>query len=212
MDEVFKCLAKRFLIEIEKARIAGVKVNAARLSDELGLSTDLVNGLVSRLKREGLITLRKETLLLTNEGRKQLKVAVTGGVFDIVHLGHLKTLMEAKKRCDLLVVIIARDETVLKTKSKRPVNNEEKRLKIVESLKPVDIAILGDIKDFNKPLSKINPDLIILGHDQELPPQLGKLMNKYVVERLNVHVDGESTTNILNRIRNVLRKEDFKSD
>jgi len=102
------------------------------------------------------------------EGKKQ-KIVLASGVFDLLHLGHVKFLEEAKKaggRGAKLIVIVARDSTVEKRKGIRPVIPENQRRALVESLKVVDEAILG-YEDFNmgKVIEKIKPDIIAVGHD-----------------------------------------------
>jgi len=93
-----------------------------------------------------------------------LKRVVATGTFDIIHPGHITFLEEAKKLGDELIVIVAREKNV-KHKPK-PVIPEEQRRKVVEALKPVDKAILGDRDDIFKPIMELKPDVIVLGYDQ----------------------------------------------
>ncbi len=93
-----------------------------------------------------------------------MKKVVATGTFDIIHPGHIRFLEEAKKLGDYLVVIVAREKNV-KHKPK-PVIPEEQRRRVVEALKPVDEAILGDENDIFKPIERIKPDVIVLGYDQ----------------------------------------------
>lgn len=91
---------------------------------------------------------------------------MASGVFDILHTGHISYLEQAKAVGDELVVVVACDSTVRKRKHD-PVTPEAMRLKIVQSLKPVDRAILGkDTGDFFETLKEVNPDIIMLGFDQ----------------------------------------------
>jgi FAD synthetase len=90
---------------------------------------------------------------------------VTTGVFDLIHLGHIHMLQAAKGHGDELIVIIARDETVLKQKH-NPINPEEVRRQIVENLKPVDRAVLGHRGDIYQIITELQPDVIALGFDQ----------------------------------------------
>ncbi len=122
--------------------------------------------------------------------RENRRIVLASGVFDLLHLGHVKFLEEAKKtggpNAELLV-IIARDSTVEKTKGRKPIMSESQRLALVESLKVVDKAVLGfedfDIADV---IAKIKPDIIALGHDQE---DMEKQVRKYVEEHnLDVEV------------------------
>jgi FAD synthetase len=90
---------------------------------------------------------------------------MASGVFDLIHLGHVHYLEEAKKLGDELVVVVARDSTVRKEKHE-PITPEEFRRDLVESLKPVDKAVLGGEGDMFKVVEELKPDIIALGYDQ----------------------------------------------
>jgi len=107
---------------------------------------------------------------MAGEKRKK-KVVLASGVFDLLHLGHVRFLEEAKKAGGPnaeLIVIVARDSTVEKRKNRKPVIPEKQRRALVESLKVVDDAFLG-YEDFsvNNVVEKLKPDVIAVGHDQE---------------------------------------------
>ncbi len=125
-----------------------------------------VSGLLKELEKEGLIEIKEGVILPTEKGRSKVKVVLTGGVFDIIHPGHIYTLKKAKGLGDLLVVVVARDKTVLKMRGKSAVNDERLRLELVSSLKPVDLAILGSERDMFEVIERIRPDIIALGYDQ----------------------------------------------
>jgi FAD synthetase len=93
-----------------------------------------------------------------------VKVMATG-TFDILHMGHIYFLKEAKKLGDELVVIVACDSTVRKLKHE-PVTPEKMRLQIISELKIVDDAFLGQKDDIYKIVEEIKPDIIALGYDQ----------------------------------------------
>ena len=105
---------------------------------------------------------------MANKPRK--KVVLASGVFDLLHLGHVRFLEEAKKTGGenaKLIVIIARDSTVEKTKGRKPIMSEDQRRALVESLKVVDEAALGyEDLDIGEVIEKIKPDVIALGYDQ----------------------------------------------
>ena len=88
------------------------------------------------------------------------------GTFDIFHKGHENFLKQAKKYGDYLIVIIARDKTVLKIKGKLPRNNEQKRLKVIGESKLTDKVVLGSLADKYKVIEKFKPNVICLGYDQ----------------------------------------------
>tara|TARA_A100001035_G_scaffold259764_1_gene237502 strand:+ start:577 stop:1074 length:498 start_codon:yes stop_codon:yes gene_type:complete len=90
------------------------------------------------------------------------------GIFDLLHAGHLHYVEQAKSLGEELVVVIAHDETVRKQKHE-PVTGQDLRRRMVEGLKPVDRAIIGNppgVPIFEI-LKQINPDLIALGYDQK---------------------------------------------
>jgi FAD synthetase len=101
---------------------------------------------------------------------KKRRVVLASGVFDLLHLGHVKFLEEAKKaggKNAQLVVIIARDSTVEENKGRKTIMPENQRRALVESLKVVDEAVLGlEEFDVGDVIKKIRPDIITLGYDQ----------------------------------------------
>jgi FAD synthetase len=107
---------------------------------------------------------------MANKSRKQT-IVLASGVFDLLHLGHVRFLEEAKKaggKTAKLIVIIARDSTIEKTKGKKPIMSEGQRCALVESLKVVDEAVLGyEGLEIGEVIEKIKPDIIALGYDQE---------------------------------------------
>ena len=107
---------------------------------------------------------------MANKEMKKKTIVLASGTFDLLHLGHVKFLEEAKKvggENAKLIVIVARDSTVEKRKGKKPIMPEDQRRALVESLKVVDEAILG-YEDFSigMTIEKIKPNIIAVGHDQ----------------------------------------------
>ena len=90
------------------------------------------------------------------------------GVFDLLHAGHLHYLEQAKSLGDHLTVVVAHDDTV-RIRKHEPVTNHDLRRRMVEGLKPVDEAIIGNSPDVSifEILPLVNPDIIALGYDQE---------------------------------------------
>jgi len=107
---------------------------------------------------------------LTKPSRNLIRVVLAGGVYDVLHLGHLAALTEAKRLGDVLVVVVATDVTVETLKERKPLFPEEDRRALVEGLKPVDVAILGyeDVGfGFEQVLAEVKPDIVAFGYDQE---------------------------------------------
>ena len=126
---------------------------------------------------------------MAGENRKKT-VVLASGVFDLLHLGHVRFLEEAKKTGEEnaeLIVIIARDRTVEKTKGRKPIMSENQRRALVESLKVVDEAVLGfEEFDLGDVIERIKPDVIALGYDQA---NVEKAAKEYVKNhKLNIQV------------------------
>ena len=97
-----------------------------------------------------------------------MKRIMAVGVFDLLHAGHLHYLEQAKALGQHLTVVIAHDDTV-RIRKHEPVTNHDLRRRMVEGLKPVDDAIIGnppEVPIFDI-LPIVNPDIIALGYDQE---------------------------------------------
>jgi FAD synthetase len=121
---------------------------------------------------------------------RQRQTVLATGAFDLVHLGHIKFLQESKKKGGpgaRLVVVIARDSTVLERKGSLPVIPEQARRDIVASLKPVNKAILGHPKfDMLGILREVKPDVVTVGYDQnEIKASLKRLIKR---ENLRIRV------------------------
>ncbi len=90
------------------------------------------------------------------------------GVFDLLHAGHLHYLEQSKSLGSHLTVVVAHDDTV-RLRKHEPVTNHDLRRRMVEGLKPVDEAIIGNSPDVSifEILASVNPQIIALGYDQE---------------------------------------------
>ena len=94
------------------------------------------------------------------------KIILAGGVFDIIHPGHIHTLNAAKALGDVLVVAIATDKTAQKMKKRPPLHNQELRRELVSYLSMVDRAVIGHEDDIFETVKEIKPNIIVLGYDQ----------------------------------------------
>ena len=98
------------------------------------------------------------------------KRVLAAGKFDILHLGHIAYLEQAKELAGKdgeLIVVLARDKTVERERGAPPVFPQEQRRRIVESLVYVDKAVIGlDTEDHTIIVEQIKPDIIALGYDQ----------------------------------------------
>jgi FAD synthetase len=144
-----------------------------------------------------------------------MKRIMAVGVFDLLHAGHLHYLEQAKALGQHLTVVIAHDDTV-RVRKHEPVTNHDLRRRMVEGLKPVDTAIIGnppEVPLFDI-LPVVKPDIIALGYDQEHAEesinkklqQLGYQDIQVVrVEGLSEDLDG--TRKIIARILDLSQKK-----
>ncbi len=138
------------------------------------------------------------------------------GVFDLLHAGHLHYLEQAKALGNHLTVVVAHDDTV-RIRKHEPVTNHDLRRRMVEGLKPVDEAIVGNSPDVSifEILPVVNPEIIALGYDQEhaedsIRQKLNELGYGAIkvtrVEGLSDDLDG--TRKIIARVLELSRKKD----
>jgi len=134
-----------------------------------------------------------------------VKVLATG-VFNVLHPGHLLFLEEAKKLGDELDVIVSSDAIASKLKEGFLLPQEQ-RAKMVGALKPVDKVFVGDDYDTLKLIPLIQPDVIALGHDQDvdegrLEGQLATVGSKAKIVRIIRELEGglSSSTEILRKL------------
>jgi len=93
-----------------------------------------------------------------------MRRVVATGTFDILHPGHVYYLEASRTLGDELHVIVARDANVKHKPA--PVIPESQRLRMVQALKVVDYARLGDEHDMFVPIEAIRPDVITIGFNQ----------------------------------------------
>jgi len=110
-------------------------------------------------------TMCDNTFTATGEHMKRVMAV---GVFDLLHAGHLHYMEQAKSLGDHLTVVVAHDDTV-RMRKHEPVTGQELRCRMVNGLKPVDEALIGnppEVPIFDI-LPVVKPDIIALGYDQE---------------------------------------------
>ena len=136
-------------------------------TNQLGRLEDLGLIVTKQVDRDSETRSSNMTCTLTNLGREQIKVVLVGGVFDLLHVGHIHTLKSAKLLGDVLIIVVATDSTVSNLKKNRKIYHDEKsRLELVSSIKFVDKAVIGRKKSIYDTVEFVRPDIIALGYDQ----------------------------------------------
>ncbi len=131
---------------------------------KLPVNPDHLKAKIESFEKNGIVESDKKTL--TDLGRSAIRVVLAGGVFDIIHPGHIHTLRAAKALGNVLIVVIATDQTAQKMKHRLPLHNMELRRDLVNSLLMVDYAVVGHEGDIFNTVALVKPDIIALGYDQ----------------------------------------------
>ena len=144
--------------------------------------------------------------MVKNKGQ----VVFTNGCFDILHVGHVQMLSEAKKRGDHLIVGLNSDASVKRLKGdNRPVNNQGDRKYLLESIRYVDEVIIFDEDTPIELIRRIRPNLLVKGGDWPIEQIVGsEFVMSYggKVESL-IFKDGYSTTNIISQAHKADQKD-----
>lgn len=113
------------------------------------------------------------------KGRRKT-IVFAAGTFDGLHPGHIAFLKYAKKQGSELCVVVARDSSVKRVRGRKPLFGEKQRLELVCSIGIVDKAFWGSEKSWFDSVEKINPGIIVLGHDQKIDLQK---LEKFIQEK-----------------------------
>lgn len=140
--------------------------------------------------------LKKELERLKEQGKR---IVFTNGCFDILHVGHVRYLREAKSLGDLLVVGINSDDSVGMLKPGRPVNTEDQRAEVLASLVMVDYVTVFDEETPYDLINLLRPDVLVKGGDWKKEDIVGADLVPEVHSL--PFTSGMSTTSILNKIR-----------
>jgi cytidyltransferase-like protein len=172
-----------------------------RIRARLPISEEFYNSLICRLVKIGLVE-KSDPTKLTFIGRDTLKVVLVGGVFDLIHPGHIHTLRAAKAQGDVLVVVVARQSTAQKIKKYRKIYHDEKlRRDLVTSLNFVDLALIGKEGTLYDTVEYVKPNVIALGYDQahsekEIAENCKKRNLNVQVIRLSTPIPGSKSSKI----------------
>ena len=128
------------------------------------LLDDQINARITELIEKNLVN--EDRITVTETGRDSLHIVLAGGVFDIIHPGHISTLNAAKALGDVLVVVVATDKTAVKMKKRNPIHSQEQRQELVNSLEVVDLCLIGQEENIFKTVKHVRPQIIALGYDQ----------------------------------------------
>ncbi len=147
-----------------------------------------------------IISLKKLKNIVKKLKQHGKKIVFTNGCFDIIHKGHVVLLKKAKSLGDVLIVGLNTDKSVKQLKGKdRPVNPQQDRSVVLDSIKYVDYVVLFDELTPHKLITEIMPDVVVKGGDYKKKEVVGwGIVPKVVRVKL---VEGKSTTGLIKKIK-----------
>lgn len=148
-------------------------------------------------------------IILNDLRRQGKKIVFTNGCFDLIHIGHVRYLQQARECGDCLVLGINSDESIRAIKGeKRPFLRESERTKILVALECVDYVIVFDELDSCDIITFVHPDILVKGGDYGVEGIVGReIVWAYGGEVKNLGVvKGLSTTAIIEKILEVNKK------
>src|SRR5919112_6907057 len=159
-------LDKKILACMYLSSLAPEKSAYERLWSGVYVPREVYDRKIQELHQKGLVDKNHEPQI-SFIGRDAIKVVLVGGVFDLIHPGHIHTLKAAKSHGDVLVVVVARQSTAQKIKKYRKIYHDEKlRRDLVTSLNFVDLALIGKEGTLYDTVEYVKPNVIALGYDQ----------------------------------------------
>jgi D-beta-D-heptose 7-phosphate kinase/D-beta-D-heptose 1-phosphate adenosyltransferase len=129
------------------------------------------------------------------------KVVFTNGCFDLIHVGHVRYLSQAKELGDILVIGLNADESVSSIKPGRPVTPEAQRAEVLAALSMVDYIVLFSEDTPYELIKAVTPDVLVKGADWKPEDIVGSDIVKDV--RTISFVNGISTTGIIRKIQDL---------
>ena len=135
---------------------------------------------------------------------KRKKIVFTNGCFDLLHVGHIRYLAQAKKLGDFLIIGLNSDSSVKELKGEdRPINSFEDRATLLSAIESVDLVIMFEEQTPENLIKDIVPDILVKGGDYNIEDIVGYqtvMQNGGQVKTLSFY-DGYSSTNYINKIK-----------
>lgn len=132
------------------------------------------------------------------------KIVFTNGCFDLLHVGHIRYLAQAKKLGDFLIIGLNSDSSVKELKGEdRPINSFEDRATLLSAIESVDVVIMFEEQTPENLIKDIVPDILVKGGDYNIEDIVGYqtvMQNGGQVKTLSFY-DGYSSTNYINKIK-----------
>ena len=146
----------------------------------------------------------QDTIEKALSNQRDKKIVFTNGCFDILHIGHIRYLKEAKAKGDILVLGLNSDESVSRLKGpSRPVNKQQDRIDMLAEMEFIDYVVVFEEDTPYNVITKVKPDILVKGGDYEPDKIVGADFVRSRGGSVEVipFVEGKSTTNIINAMK-----------
>ena len=148
--------------------------------------------------------LKDNTEIINRIKAERKKIVFTNGCFDLLHVGHIRYLAQAKKLGDFLIIGLNSDSSVKELKGKdRPINSFDDRATLLSAIESVDLVIMFEEQTPENLIKDIVPDILVKGGDYNIEDIVGYqtvMQNGGQVKTLSFY-DGYSSTNYINKIK-----------
>ncbi len=151
-----------------------------------------------------IVTIAQAIQIAQDQHRKNKRIVLIGGCFDILHIGHIIFLQRAKKAGDVLFVLLEADDSIKKLKGEnRPINNQEDRARILAAIEVIDEIILLSAnlkdKDYDELIMQLKPDIIAITQGdlkRHKKTRQASFVNAEVIDVTDV-ISDQSTTRLI---------------
>ena len=144
--------------------------------------------------------------IVEEDKKRNEKIVFTNGCFDLIHVGHIRYLYQAKNFGDKLIVAVNSDSSVKKLKGdNRPIINESERLELLSALEMIDYIILFHELNCKNLLNSIKPDIYVKGGDYTLDtlPEWSVVKEYGGIVKLVDEIEGKSTSALIEKIAKI---------
>jgi rfaE bifunctional protein nucleotidyltransferase chain/domain len=148
--------------------------------------------------------LKDNTEIINRIKADRKKIVFTNGCFDLLHVGHIRYLAQAKRLGDFLIIGLNSDSSVKELKGQdRPINSFDDRATLLSAIESVDLVIMFEEQTPENLIKDIVPDILVKGGDYNIEDIVGYqtvMQNGGQVKTLSFY-DGYSSTNYINKIK-----------
>lgn len=210
-DTAFAYVAVSIAFDFDENELLRLANTASSIKiTKFGTSVVSIDEVIDELYHEVNKIQTMDSIGAVLDKQRDKRIVFTNGCFDILHIGHVKYLKEARAKGDLLVLGLNSDASVKRLKGpSRPVNNEQDRMDMLAEMEFIDYVVLFEEDTPYELITRVKPDILVKGGDYSVDNIVGAdfvKANGGSVEVISF-VEGKSTTNIINSMKRLENEE-----